>query len=151
MKRLIVCALGLILAGPVMSYAQTSDQEQQNPTEYRDVDDAQLLKLVSYILTPVGMSLEWGLMRPLHYLATQTSAAPVLSGDNGPSFFGENNNANQVPPGTFGPYTINPTNNLQASNDETLIPVPQAGRTLPPAESIPPSKPLISGSQPALH
>jgi len=151
MKRLIACALVLILAGPVISHAQTADEERQNPAEYHDVDDGQFLKLVSYIFTPMGMALEWGLMRPLHHLATQTAAAPLLSGDNGPPFFGENNNANQVPPGTFGPYTINPTNNLQLSNDKTLVPVPPAGRPLPPAESIPPSKPLPSSSQPALH
>lgn len=152
MKRLIFCILVLILAIPAISHAQTNDQDQQNPTQYRDVEDGQLLKLVSYILTPMGMALEWGLMRPLHYLATQTSAAPILSGDNnGESFFSENNNANQVPPGTFGPYTINPTNNLQESNNKTLVPVPPASTTLPPAQSIPPSKPLLSGSQPALH
>jgi hypothetical protein len=150
MKRLIVCTLVLILAGPAISGAQTNDQDQQTQ-QYRDVEDAQLLQLVSYILTPAGMALEWGVMRPLHYLATQTSAAPLLKGDNGPSFFSENNNADLVPPGTFGPSTINPTNNLQASNNKTLVPVAPAGATLPPAQSIPPSKPLLSGSQPALH
>ena len=150
MKQIIVCTLALILAGPAISGAQTDDQDRQNPTQYRDVEDGQVLKLVSYILTPVGMALEWGLMRPLHYLATQTSAAPLLSGDKGSPFFTENNNANQVPPGTFGPYTINPSNNLQASN-KTLAPVAPTGTTLAPAESIPPSKPLLSGSQPALH
>jgi hypothetical protein len=150
MKRLIVCTLALILAGPAISGAQTNDQDQQNQ-QYQDVEDAQLLQLVSYILTPVGMGLEWGVMRPLHYLATQTPAAPLLKGDNGPSFFSENNNASLVPPGTFGPYTINPTNNIQASNNKTQVPVAPAGTTLPPAQSIPPSKPLPSGSQPALH
>jgi hypothetical protein len=150
MKRLIVCTLALILAGPAISGAQTNDQDQQTQ-QYRDVEDAQLLQLVSYILTPAGMALEWGVMRPLHYLATQTSAAPLLKGDNGPSFFSENNNADLVPPGTFGPYTINPTNNLQASNNNTPVPVAPAGTALPPAQSIPPSKLLLSGSQPALH
>ncbi|MBV8360447.1 MAG: hypothetical protein JO189_21320 [Deltaproteobacteria bacterium] len=150
MKRLIVCTLALILAGPVISGAQTDDQDRQNPSQYRDVEDGQVLKIVSYILTPVGMALEWGLTRPLHYLATQTSAAPLLSGDKGSPFFTENNNANQVPPGTFGPNTINPSNNLQASN-KTIAPVAPAGTTLTPAESIPPSRPLSSGSQPALH
>jgi len=150
MKRLIVCTLALILAGPVISGAQTDDQDRQNQTQYRDVEDGQVLKLVSYILTPVGMALEWGLMRPLHHLATQTSAAPLLSGDKGSPFFTENNNAALVPPGTFGPSTINSSNNLQASN-ETVAPAAPAGKALAPAQSIPPSKPLLSGSQPALH
>jgi len=151
MKRLIVCTLALILAGPAISGAQTDDQDRQNPTQYRDVEDGQALKLVSYILTPVGMALEWGLMRPLHYLATQTSAAPLLSGDKGSPFFTENNNANQVPPGTFEPYTINPSNNLQASNNTTPVPVSPASAATAPSGSIPASKPSLSGSQPALH
>jgi hypothetical protein len=150
MKRLIVCALALILAGPAISGAQTDDQDQQKPTPYRDVEDGQTLKLVSYILSPVGMVLEWGLMRPLHYLSTQTAVAPLLSGDKGSPFFTENNNVNHVPPGTFGQFTYNPTNNLQASN-KTLAPVAPASATLAPSQSIPPSKPLLSGSQPALH
>ncbi|MBV8453537.1 MAG: hypothetical protein JOZ29_14890 [Deltaproteobacteria bacterium] len=150
MKRLIVCTLALILAGPVISRAQTDDQDRQNQTQYRDVDDGQALKVVSYILTPVGMALEWGLTRPLHYLATQTSAAPLLSGDKGSPFFTENNNATLVPPGTFRPSTINSSNNLQASN-ETPAPAAPAGKALAPAQSSPPSKPLLSGSQPALH
>jgi hypothetical protein len=150
MKRLIICTLALILAGPAISGAQTEDPNQQNQNEYRDVEDAQALKAVSYILTPVGMVLEWGLLRPLHYLATQTPVAPLLSGDKGSPFFSDNNNANQVPPGTFGPSTINPSNNLQASN-KTLAPATPVGTTPAPAGSIPPSKPLLSGSQPALH
>jgi hypothetical protein len=150
MKRLITFALLLILAGPAVSFAQYDDQDRQNPTQYRDADDGQVLKLVSYILTPVGMALEWGLMRPLHYLATQTSAAPLLSGDKDGPFFVQNNNASQVPPGTFGPYTINPTNNIEANN-KTAVPVTPSSSTLAPAHSIPPSKPSIESSQPALH
>jgi hypothetical protein len=161
MKRLVACTLALVLAGPVICRAQAGpatpraqndDSDRQNPTEYRDLEDGQVLKLVSYILMPVGMALEWGLMRPLHHLATQTSAAPLLSGDNTPSFFNENKNANKVPPGTFGPYTINPTNNLHASNNSaTLVPVPPPRTKLPPSESIPPSQPVVPESQPALH
>jgi hypothetical protein len=152
MKRLIICTLALLLTGPMLSYSQTDDQNQQNQSEYRDVNDGQVLKFVSYILTPVGMALEWGLARPLHYLATQTSAKPLLSGDQGPSFFTENNNASQVPPGTFRPNTINPTNNLQASNNNmAMVPASPGGAKVPPAEPIPPPTAMPSGSQPALH
>ena len=149
MKRLFVFALMLILAGPAMSRAQSDDMDAPNPQQYRDVDDGQPLKLVSYILTPFGMALEWGLMRPLHHLATQTSAAPLLSGDKGSPFFTNNDNAKQVPPGTFGPPLINPTNNIQASNNKP--PSVPAGATLGPSESTAQSKPLSSGNQPALH
>jgi hypothetical protein len=151
MKRFIVCALVLILAGPAISGAQTDDMEQPNTKQYQDTDDAQTLKGVSYILTPVGMLLEWGVARPLHYLATKTFMAPVLSGDKGSPFFTESNNAALVPPGTFEPQAINATNNLQASNSTTPLPSASTGTTPAPARSIPPSKSTLSGSQPALH
>src|SRR5436309_900215 len=95
MKRLIVLALALILASPVVSRAQNDDFDEPNPKQYRDVDEGQPLKMVSYILTPVGMALEWGLTRPLHYVATETAAAPLLSGDKGSPFFTKTDNANQ--------------------------------------------------------
>jgi hypothetical protein len=78
MKWLSNCVLSLLLVWPVISWAQSSDQGQQSPPQYQDVDDGQLLKLASYVLTPLGMALEWGVARPLHYLATQTAAAPVV-------------------------------------------------------------------------
>jgi hypothetical protein len=152
MKWLIVCILALILAGPAISRAQSDDMDQPNSKQqYSDVDDAQTLKGVSYILTPVGMALEWGVMRPLHYLATKTFMAPVLSGDKGSPFFSENNNADLVPPGTFEPQAINTTNNLQASNNKTPIPVAPAGKTPAAAQLSSPSQSTLSGSQPALH
>jgi hypothetical protein len=151
MKRLVVCLLVLFLAGPAISHAQTDDQDQQNPPQYRDVEDGQVLKLVAYILTPVGMALEWGVMRPLHYLSTQTNAAPILSGDKGTPFFTENNNAKQVPPGTFASPVVNLTNNLQASNNRIPIPYPSPGAGPTPAETIPPTTPPASRSQPALQ
>ena len=147
MKWLTIVTLAVILAGPAVSRAQSDDPDQQNPTEYRDVSDGQFLKLVSYVLTPFGMALEWGLMRPLHHLATQTTATPFLSGDNTPSFFDENNNADHVPPGTFAPYTINPTNTMHASNATAALASAPASSTTPP----PSSKPLLPSDQPALH
>jgi hypothetical protein len=41
----------------------------------------QLLKLVSYVLAPIGYALEWTVTRPMHNLATKSSLAPALSGD----------------------------------------------------------------------
>ena|SRR5690349_19610571 len=151
MKRLMVCTLVLILAGPAISHALNDDLEQPNSKQYRDVEDAQALKGVSYILTPVGMLLEWGVARPLHYLATKTFMAPVLSGDKGSPFFTQNNNAALVPPGTFEPQPINATNNLQASNNRALTPTAPADAGAPLVRSTPQSKPALSGSQPALH
>src|SRR5690349_6369098 len=115
MKGLIILAFALILIGPALLHAQSDEPQQQDQSQYRDVEDGQVLKFVSYVLMPVGMALEWAIIRPLHYMATQTSANSALSGDHGPSFFAVNNNANKVPPGTFAPNTIDGTNNLQAS------------------------------------
>ena|SRR6266446_6974270 len=148
MKRVMIGILALLLAWPALSHAQFDDQDRQDAMQYRDIEDGQLLKIVSYILTPVGMGLEWGLTRPLHYAATHTKAAPLLSGDTDPSFFGQNSNADHVPPGTFGPYVINPTNNIQPSNDSTVASAPVVPKGLAPAQSIPPS---TSGGQPALQ
>ncbi len=147
----MLCTLALMLAGPVVLHAQTDDWDRQNSTQYRDVEDGQVLKVVSYILTPVGMALEWGVTRPLHYLATQTSAGPILRGDEGPSFFTENDNASRVPPGTFAPPRINSSYELQANSKTTPATPPAAGSAAAHAKSIPPSKPLISGGQPALR
>jgi hypothetical protein len=151
MKRLIILAFALILIGPALLHAQSDEPQQQDQSQYRDVEDGQVLKFVSYVLMPVGMALEWGIMRPLHYLATQTSAKPALSGDQGPSFFAVNNNANKVPPGTFAPNTIDGTNNLQASNNSTTqspissdVSKPSSAKPIAPSQSL-------SGSQPALH
>jgi hypothetical protein len=149
MKRLIIFVLALMLTGPALSHAQTDNQDQQN--QYRDVEDGQVLKFVSYILMPVGMALEWGIMRPLHHLATQTSAKPALSGDQGPSFFAENNNASQVPPSTFAPNTIDTTNNLQASSGNAAQAPISPGASKPSSAEPTPSSQPLSGSQPALH
>jgi hypothetical protein len=84
MRRLMLCmVLASAISMPAMAFAQQGPYgDKQNPTEYTDTEDGQLLKVVSYVLAPLGYALEWGVTRPLHYLATQTSLAPVMSGDN---------------------------------------------------------------------
>jgi hypothetical protein len=105
MKRAALLLLTIaLLAAPALSYAQysdTSNGDLDNPQNYNDVDDGQLLKLASYILGPIGYALEWGVARPLHYAATRTSMAPLLSGDTNRTYFGQNHNADKLPPGTF--------------------------------------------------
>ena len=135
------------MSWPIVSHAQYDDEDLQHPNQYNDVEDGQPLKLVSYILNPIGMGLEWGLTRPLHFLATRTPAAPILSGDTERTFFGETDNADQVPPGTFGPYTINPTNRMETITGQPIVPLLE-GKTdttkhfdvpAPTEETIPPS------------
>jgi hypothetical protein len=78
MKRgAILLAAVLLFAVPAISHAQASALDSQNRNEYSD-DDSQVLNLVSYVLAPIGFVLEWTVARPLHYLATQSPAAPLL-------------------------------------------------------------------------
>lgn len=156
MKRTIVGLFALVLMSwPVLSHAQYSDRDVQHPNQYNDVEDGQLLKLFSYVLNPVGMALEWGVARPLHSLATQSSLAPILSGDKDPSFFGQTNNASQLPPGTFGPYTIDPTNRMETVTGQPIAPLLE-GKTEsssttngPTVETVAPSE--GPGGQAELH
>jgi hypothetical protein len=79
---MLCMVLGLAVAMPGMALAQQGPyNDKQNPNEYTDSEDGQPLKIVSYFIAPVGYAFEWAVARPLHYLATQTALAPVLSGD----------------------------------------------------------------------
>lgn len=147
MKRVsIVVSLLLALGLPATSHAQWGtydEQDRLNPYQYRDVDDGQFLMFASYVLTPIGMGLEWGLTRPLHYTATQTVLAPILSGDKDYTQFGQNNNADLIPPETFAPPPMN--------FSTTFVPAP---RDQPVSSSlieqaVPPS--TTAGRQPAIH
>jgi hypothetical protein len=115
MKRIVIGLATLaVLAAPMLSYAQSSSDVgyyDQGPPPYNDVEDGQILKLASYILMPVGWALEHGITRPLHSLATNSAAAPLLSGDTQIRYFGESSNANLLPPDTFRPFLMpaNPT------------------------------------------
>ncbi len=83
MRRLTICAvLALALAIPSVTLAQQGPyNDKQNPNEYTNTEDGQPLKIFSYVIAPIGYAFEWGVARPLHYLATKTSLAPVMSGD----------------------------------------------------------------------
>jgi hypothetical protein len=145
----IVIILLLGVAWPRSSHAQCvqpstgDEQDRLDPCQYRDVDDGQFLKFASYVLTPFGMGFEWGLMRPLHYAATQTFLAPVLSGDKEFTQFGQNNNADLLPPGTFARPPMNFSTTFVPSPPEP----PVASRLV--EQPINPSIP--TGSQPALR
>jgi hypothetical protein len=75
-----VLALAVAMSG--MALAQQGPyNDKQNPNEYTDTEDGQPIKIVSYFIAPIGYALEWGVARPLHYLATKTALAPIMSGD----------------------------------------------------------------------
>lgn len=112
MKNATLLLTAFLLAmSPLVARAQwNGDQDLRDPYQYNDVDDGQLLKIFAYVLTPFGMGLEWGVTRPLHNLATYSDIAPLLAGDRNIHYFGHNNNADLVPPGTFDPAPINLSN-----------------------------------------
>ena len=149
---MLFAAMVLFLSAPRISRAQYSSSEDQGTAQpYNDVDDGQLLKIVSYALAPVGYMLEWTVTRPLHYTATKTPLAPMLSGDTeGRNYFGETDRASQLPAGTFTPFQVSPYANTLLNSP------PAAGNSyaetpLPPVQTAPyypggQSAPGISGS-----
>jgi hypothetical protein len=155
MKRVLVALVVLVMAGwPMLSHAQSTDDEESS--NYTDVDDGQMLKVVSYMLTPFGMALEWGLTRPLHYTATQTAIGPLLSGDTETSYFGQTNNADLLPPGTFAPvmmpgqYSSLPVPAEASASRSTLAPVaPMQQSNLPQTNLTQPAA-RIPGGQPPM-
>ena len=76
---LCLCA-ALALGAPSVVRAQYTDTDKQNPSEYSD-QDSHPLRVIAYILSPIGFALEWGIARPLHYIATDTFLAPVFNGE----------------------------------------------------------------------
>ena len=148
MKRALIffAAMVLFLSAPRISRAQySSSSDEGTPGEYHDVDDGQLLKMVSYALAPVGYMLEWTVTRPLHYAATDTPLAPVLSGDTeGMNFFGETDRASQLPAGTFTPFQVSPYANTLLNSPPTAG-TSYAETPLPPVQTAP----YYSGGQSA--
>lgn len=84
MWRAIVClCVALTVGFPAISHAQSYDNDSENSKQYTN-EDSQPLRLMAYVLSPFGFALEWGIMRPLHYIATDTFLAPVLGGASAP-------------------------------------------------------------------
>jgi hypothetical protein len=139
----LTLAAAFFIACPTLAHAQYGFDDRRDPTEYRDIDDGQLLRLAGYILTPIGMGLEWGLTRPLHHLAAQSPIAPLMSGDVNVFYFGHNDNANLVPSGTFALAPMNLSNVfVKQSPDYPVTPL-RIEET--PITATPPAR------QPTLH
>jgi hypothetical protein len=139
MKRAtMLLIVAFCIALPAFARAQYGyfDEDRLDPYEYRDVDDAQILKLLSYVGMPVGMALEWGITRPLHYAATQTPLEPLLSGDVTYNQFGQNDNASLLPPETFAPQPLNFSNHYVTGPPEREVrPAPISESVIPPARN----------------
>lgn len=79
-RAIIYLSAALIVGAPNLARAQYQDTDRQNPAEYTD-EDSQPLRIAAYLLAPIGFALEWGVARPIHYVATNTFLAPVFNGD----------------------------------------------------------------------
>jgi hypothetical protein len=150
MRRLMLCmVVALAIAMPVMARAQQGPyNDKQNPNEYTDTEDGQLLKFVSYFIAPIGYALEWGVTRPLHYLATKTPLAPAMSGDT------EYSQINNPGPTAMPIEPVAPaTTASSASADQSSAPQTYIERTPVGPVTVPqPLAPLTTPpAQPAMH
>ncbi len=140
---IIFCA-ALLVALPTISHAQYNDSDQQDPKEYHD-EDSQLLSLFADVLYPIGFGLEWVISRPMHWLSTDSPAAPVYRPVGGHDM--------SPPP----PVPIIPDNTMDQT---TVSTTPQdwsptrttvTTTTTTVKQVVPLATPPPSSAQPALH
>jgi hypothetical protein len=119
--------------------------DSQHPNEYTD-EDSQPLKLMSYVLAPVGFLLEWTVARPLHYLANESPLAPAL---------GANTDSEGLSPPNVAP--LPPPDVITESNehiDTTIVPAPESAQgyqTKPPAPNSAAAVAPPASSQSVMH
>jgi len=136
-RATFVLSAALLLVAPCLAHAQGySDLDKQDSTEYDD-QDSQLLNMVSYVLRPIGFTLEWGIARPLHYLATKSPVAPVLGANT-------DSDSDRLPPVTELPLPDDIQENT--THHETVIRSPYQA----PVSSATPAQ-SAGSSQPVLH
>ncbi len=83
MRRAIIflcAALTLGVIRPAHAQYAQYDEDRQQPKQYTD-EDSQPVRIIAYALAPIGFALEWGVARPLHYVASNTFLSPVFNGD----------------------------------------------------------------------
>jgi len=148
---IILCA-ALVLGLPTISSAQYNDNDQQNPKEYHD-EDSQPLAIVSYLFYPIGYAFEWLVARPLHYVATESPAAPVFKDVDGddtapppPAPIIPDNTLNSAAAESNTPQDWSPTR--APSTSSNAVPAWGVAKSAPAAQS---SSAPPSGSQPVLH
>lgn len=145
MRRTILCVLAALwIALPAL--ARADSQEERGDRSGYTQEDSHPLKVLSYIVAPIGFVVEWTVMRPLHYLATDTPLAPVFNGER-------ESDENAPPPIAELPPIIEPMTAPAAvapggSLHEEQLP-PAAPAVAPPARR-PPAEPA-PGEQPILH
>jgi hypothetical protein len=152
--RRVVCVLivSSIILIPALSRADEMN-ESRTPNEYTQ-EESHPLRIVSYIVTPVGFILEWTVARPLHYIASETFLAPALDSEYG--YEERPVPVEELPPTTLPEAAVPPQK--PALKEESLSRRAPAAAPAPsvPTESAQPSAPAPtapseSTGQPVLH
>ena len=105
----IILFAALLFALPTISHAQYNDTDQQNPKEYHD-EDSQPVALMADILYPLGFAAEWLIVRPVHYITTNSPVAAMFRPAGG--------NDLSPPP----PVPIIPDNTMESAAAAPAIP-----------------------------
>lgn len=142
-RAAIFLGAALILCAPSFAHAQYSDLDKQNSGEYTD-DDSEPLKILSYVLAPIGFALEWGIARPLHYLATDTFLAPVLGATT-------DREKLTVPPIAELPPPDQITDSTGTEHHDFVVVPLQPLPPVTPAVPQSAASPAVPRGQPALH
>ena len=77
-KNVVTVGLGVVL---LAGFAQAGYDD------YDDYADSHPLRLIAYVLHPVGYTVEWLVTRPIHALVTQPELQPVFGTDTYSSGF----------------------------------------------------------------
>jgi len=144
-KVAIILAAALWLSLPTISRAQYNDSDRQDPKEYHD-EDSQPLALFADVLYPIGYALEWGLTRPMHWIANDSPVSPAYRPIGG----SDNSAAPRVP--IIPDNTMDQTTTSTTPQDwsPTRSPVTLNATVIRPVEPAA-AAPSVSSGQPALH
>jgi len=90
-KNMVLVGLGvLLLAGSARA----------GYDDYDDYADSHPLRLIAYVFHPIGYTIEWLALRPLHALASQPEVQPIFGTDPyGPGFrvYGVTSSTPEIP------------------------------------------------------